>query len=89
MNNKQHNNKQANILKQKTWQAHCVFKWEKNEENATKRQRKRREHSKQEQGNGIGFEHMELMFKRQLFVVGMIWMKEQVSPKIKRHHLNR
>lgn len=26
---------------------------------------------------------------RQLFVIGMIFVKEQVSPKIKRHHINR
>lgn len=26
---------------------------------------------------------------RQLFVVGMIFVKERVSPKIKRHHINR
>lgn len=44
----------------------------KNEENATKRQSKRHVHSKQKQCNGIGVEHMELIFKRQLFVVGRI-----------------
>lgn len=49
----------------------------------------RHNHWKQKQCNALGVEHMEPMFMRQLFVVGMISVKEQDSPKIKRHNINR
>lgn len=53
------------------------MQWQK----ATKGQNKmRHKHWKQKQCNGVGVEHMELIFMRQLFVVGMIFVKEQDSP---------